>query len=60
MTTTNEKLLLSRTEAAEALGICPTTIWKLVKRGELHPIYIGDRPLFPRLELERFVTEATA
>ena len=31
-----------------------------VKRGELKPVYIGDRPLFSRTELERFVAQATA
>ena len=58
--TPNDKLLYSRLEASAVLGICPTMVWRLVKRGELKPVYIGDRPLFSRTELERFVAQATA
>jgi len=58
--TTNDKLLLSRVEASELLGVCPTMVWKLVKNGELTPTKIGSRVLFSRHELERFVAQATA
>jgi excisionase family DNA binding protein len=56
---TNDKLLYSRAEAAAMLGVCSVTLWKLVKRGELQPHYVGDRPMFSREELRRF-TGATA
>jgi excisionase family DNA binding protein len=55
----NEKLLYSRKEAAQALGVCALTVDNLVKRGELKPRYVGDRPMFSRTELARFA-EVTA
>lgn len=59
MMTTNEKLLYSRAEAAKMLGVCPVTLWKLVKKGELNPRFIGDRPMFSRTELARFAEATT-
>lgn len=49
-----DRLLYSRREAAELLGVSTVTLWKLVRRGELRPMHIGDRPMFSRFELERF------
>lgn len=49
-----EKLLYSRREAAQLLGVCILTIDHLVQRGELHPRRIGSRVMFSRTELERY------
>jgi excisionase family DNA binding protein len=54
-----EKLLYSRKEAAQVLGVSTVTLWKLVRRGELKPMHIGDRPMFSRVELERFAGVTT-
>jgi len=53
------KLALSRTEAAEALGVSPITIDRLVKRGLLCPSLATRRPLFPHWELERFLRDTS-
>jgi excisionase family DNA binding protein len=49
-----EKILYSRREAAQLLGICTLTVDKLVQRGELTPKRIGDRVMFSKKELARF------
>jgi hypothetical protein len=49
-----EPMLYSRQQAAKALGVCALTVDNLVKRGELKPRYVGDRPMFSRTELARF------
>jgi len=54
MTTKNEKLLYSRAEAAQLLGVSTVTLWSLVKAKKLKPKRIGDRPMFSRSELARF------
>ena len=54
------KLALSRTEAAQALGLSPVTIDRLTKRGLLHPSRATRRPLYPVFEIERFLRETSA
>ena len=55
---TSEKLLLSRHEAAQLLGISWRTLDELVKRGEIRIRRVGGRirgrVLFSRSELVRF------
>jgi DNA-binding transcriptional MerR regulator len=53
------KLALTRTEAAEALGISPVTIDRLTKRGLLRPSRATRRPLYPVWEIERFLRETS-
>jgi excisionase family DNA binding protein len=53
------KLALTRTEAAQALGVSPQTIDRLVKRKELNPNVRTRRPLFPVTDIERFLKEGT-
>jgi excisionase family DNA binding protein len=50
----NDKLLYTRLEAANMLSISHVTLWRMVQRGELKPLYIGSRQLFSRTELEKF------
>jgi len=54
-----KKLALSRVEAAQALGVCPMTVDRLVKRGQLHASRATRRPLFPVWEIERFLRDTT-
>lgn len=53
------KLALSRTEAADVLGISPISVDRLVKRGLLNPSRATRRPLFPVWELERFLRDTS-
>jgi DNA-binding transcriptional MerR regulator len=57
MNTEKRKLALSRSEAAEALGVSPITIDRLTKRGLLSPSRATRRPLYPVWEIERFLRE---
>jgi excisionase family DNA binding protein len=41
-------------------GISKAMVYRYVKQGELHPIKLGSRTLFPREELERFVKAQAA
>lgn len=49
------RLAYTTEEAAAALGIKPTTIWRLCKRGLLNPNRATRRPLFAVSEIERFL-----
>jgi excisionase family DNA binding protein len=48
-------LLLTPEEAATALRIGRTTIYGLMRAGELRPVHIGRSCRLPRAELERYV-----
>ena len=50
----NDRLLYSRAEACQLLGVCLSTLDKLVDQKKLRPLYVGDSPRFSRRELERF------
>jgi len=54
------RLALTRCEAARALGISPSQIDKLAKRGLLRPSRATRRPLYPVREIERFLNDTTA
>ena len=49
----SNRLLASRQESAEALGVSVRTIDALVERGELRAVRIGSRKLFSWVELRR-------
>jgi len=53
-----DRLLYSRAETAQLLGISLVHLWKLTKRGKLRPIHAGDRVLYPVNELHRFIQQA--
>lgn len=53
------KLALSRTEAAQALGVSPITVDRLALRGLLRPSRATRRPLYAVAELRRFLAETT-
>ncbi len=48
-------LLLTPEEAAAVLRIGRTTIYALMKAGDLRPVHIGRSCRLPRTELERYV-----
>lgn len=49
----SDKLAYRVSEACAALGVGRTSLYKLVKAGELRMIKIAGRSLVPRAELER-------
>jgi hypothetical protein len=53
------RLAFTTEETAAALGVKPTTVWRLTKRGLLKPNRATRRPLYPVSEIERFLKEGT-
>lgn len=53
-----QRLALTTDETAAALGVKPTTIWRLTQRGLLHPNRATRRPLYAVSEIQRFLEEA--
>ncbi len=53
-------LLLTPEEAAEVLRVGRTTIYALMKAGDLQPVHIGRSCRLPRAELERYVRRLDA
>ena len=51
----NEALLLTPEEAARLLRIGRTTVYALMKAGDLRPVHIGRSCRLARAELERYV-----
>src|SRR3954454_3289701 len=51
----SDPLLLTPEEAAEVLRVGRTTVYALMKAGELHAVHIGRSCRLARAELERYV-----
>jgi excisionase family DNA binding protein len=51
----NDALLLTPEEAARVLRVGRTTVYALMKAGDLRPIHIGRCCRLSRAELERYV-----
>jgi excisionase family DNA binding protein len=51
----SDPLLLTPEEAARVLRVGRTTVFALMKAGELHPVHIGRSCRLSRAELERYV-----
>ena len=49
-------LLLTTEEAADVLRIGRTTVYALIKEGQLRPVHIGRSCRISRAELERYVS----
>ena len=58
--TGHPRLALTTNEAAAALGLRPTTIWRLTQRGLLTPNRATRRPLYLVSDIERFLQEGKA
>ena len=52
---TKSPLLLTPEDAAKVLGIGRTTVYALMKAGDLRPVHIGRSYRLARAELERYV-----
>jgi excisionase family DNA binding protein len=55
-----DQLLLTPEEAANALRLGRTTVYALIKAGDLRPIHIGRSCRISRAELERYVNRLDA
>ena len=53
---TDEQLLLTAEEAARALNVGRTTLYALIKDGQLHSVHIGRSCRLTRAELRRYVS----
>lgn len=63
--TTTAPVAYTVTEAAAALRIGRSTLYRLIERGDITPVHIGDpdrrgRTVFPRTEIERFLAAGTS
>ncbi len=54
------KLLLSRYEAAEQLGLCTRSLDWLIETGKVAIIRIGRRVLIPTAKLQEFASKGDA
>ncbi len=52
---TGDALLLTPEEAAQVLRVGRTTVYALMKAGDLRPVHIGRSCRISRAELERYV-----
>ena len=50
-----DRLLLTPEEAADVLRVGRTTVYALMKSGDLHSVHIGRSCRISRAELERYV-----
>lgn len=56
-----DQALLTTTEAARVLRIGKTSLYELVKRGDLAKVKIGTKTVrIPRAEIERYLASLTA
>jgi excisionase family DNA binding protein len=55
-----EKVLLTPTEAAQALGVGRTKLYELLGSGALASVWIGASRRIPRTAVDAFVAELTA
>ena len=53
MHTNTQQRLYSLYQAETALGVSRSTLYRLMERGELRSVKIGDRRLIPIFELDR-------
>jgi excisionase family DNA binding protein len=54
------KLLLTAPEAAEALSVCPRTLWELTHSGEIPVVRIGRLVRYDVRALQRWIDEKAA
>lgn len=57
---TDEQLLLTTVQAGRVLSVGRTTIYQLIKTGELHAVHVGGSCRISWAELERYVMRLDA
>lgn len=57
---TDEQMLLTIVQAARMLRIGRTTVYQLIKDGELHPVHVARSCRLSWAELERYVARLDA
>lgn len=55
-----KKNVLTKKEAAKYLGISHVTLWKLEKAMVIRPISLGEREVYTRGDLDKFLDAARA
>lgn len=45
-------------ETAEQLGVCPASVYRALKRGELEAVTLGGRRLIPARSIEKLLSVA--
>ena len=50
-----ERLVLTRVEAAEMIGVSVPTLWRLVKDGLIPHVMIGKRARYRREDIENYL-----
>ncbi len=56
----HERAAYGVAQAAEALSVGKSTVWRLIKDGRIKPIQLGGRTIIRRSELDRLLDEAEA
>ncbi len=44
-------------EVADALGVCPASVYRALRRGELEAFMLGGRRLIPARSVERLLSQ---
>jgi excisionase family DNA binding protein len=56
----DEQLLLTMAQAAKVLGVSRTTVYQLIKAGDIRPVHLGRSARISWAELERYVLRLDA
>jgi excisionase family DNA binding protein len=52
LSTINPNELLSVNQTAELLDVSVVTVYAMIKRGELHPLFVAERTCFHKPDVE--------
>lgn len=56
----NSEMLLNVSEAGRILGVSDSTVWRMIRRGDIPSIFARGRRLIPREALQRGAAERQA
>jgi excisionase family DNA binding protein len=51
-----QRVAFSVQETADQLGVCPASVYRALKRGELEAVTLGGRRLVPRRSIEKLLS----
>jgi excisionase family DNA binding protein len=54
------RMAFSVQETADRLGVCPASIYRALKRGDLEAVTLGGRRLIPRRSIEKLLSTTPA